>query len=179
MRWTTPYARGHGRSSVWRSISTSAPNDVRALSRNDVDAVLAWLAAFPEDGHGQVWLEAYEDGYRRALLGTLAAGRGAGRQGAERPRAQIVLCIDVRSESFRRHIEAAGPYETFGYAGFFGVAMDHAAFDSGERFPLCPVLLTPQHAVDEVVRAGPASTPCRPTRRARGGNSSARTSSTT
>ena len=117
--------------------------------------MLGWLAAFPEDAHGPIWLEAYEDTYRRQLSGLLAGQRAAGHRGTAdtaRARAQLVFCIDVRSESFRRHVEAHGPYETYGYAGFFGVAMQHEAFDGDERFPLCPVLLTPQIAVDETVR---------------------------
>ena len=128
------------------------PAEVGALSAGDVGALVELLEAFPEDCHGPVWLEAYEDSYRQTLLERLSAARGAGAASHDRPLAQIVLCIDVRSESFRRHIEAQGGIETFGYAGFFGVAMNHAAFDGDERFPLCPVLLTPRHAVDEIVR---------------------------
>jgi uncharacterized protein YbcC (UPF0753/DUF2309 family) len=128
------------------------PDEVRGPSSIDVSELLGWLAAFPVDRHGPVWLEAYEDSYRQALLGQLSTTRDTAQDVTARPRAQIVLCIDVRSESFRRHIEARGPLETFGYAGFFGVAMNHEAFDSDERFPLCPVLLKPRHAVDEVVR---------------------------
>ena len=128
---------------------------MRALTPLTASTLLGWLAAFPEAAHAPIWLEAYEDTYQRQLLGLLA-GRGAagqrGRTDDARPRAQMVCCIDVRSESFRRHIEAHGPYDTYGYAGFFGVAMQHEAFDSDERFPLCPVLLTPQIAVDETVR---------------------------
>ncbi len=35
--------------------------------------------------------------------------------------AQFIFCIDTRSEGLRRHIEAQGNYQTFGFAGFFGV----------------------------------------------------------
>ena len=113
---------------------------MRALTPAAVDTLLAWLAAFPEDRHGPVWLEAYEDTYRQRLRRPLADDRGARSPVAagSRPRAQIVFCIDVRSESFRRHVEAQGPYETYGYAGFFGVAMKHDGVRQRRAFPAVP-----------------------------------------
>jgi hypothetical protein len=128
------------------------PDEVRELSSRDFQTLLGWVDSFPGDRHGPVWLEAYEDTYRQSLLTLIAARRSTPTVTRNRPRAQVVFCIDVRSESFRRHVEAQGPYDTFGYAGFFGVAMNHQTFDSDERFPLCPVLLKPRHAVDETVR---------------------------
>ena len=129
-----------------------SPSDVRDLTLSDARHMLAWLDAFPSDQHGPVWLEAYEDAYREELLRQLTAPRGNAVASDSRPLAQLVFCIDVRSESFRRHVEACGPYETFGFAGFFGIPISHQEFDSGERLALCPVLLTPGHAVTETPR---------------------------
>ena len=130
------------------------PGDVRALSLSDARTLLAWLDAFPQDDHGPVWLEAYEDAFREDFVGKLSAHGGSGQGTDGRPRAQLIFCIDARSEPFRRQIESQGPYETFGYAGFFGVPMSHQAFDSTERLALCPVLLKPGHAVAEAPRSG-------------------------
>lgn len=130
------------------------PAEVKELSEENVQTLLGWLDSFPEDQHAPVWLEAYEDKYREDLLHRLATNGNREPRMQARPRAQIVFCIDVRSESMRRHVEVQGPYETYGFAGFFGVTMNHQAFDSSERFPLCPVLLKPAHSVDEVVRPG-------------------------
>jgi uncharacterized protein YbcC (UPF0753/DUF2309 family) len=130
------------------------PANVRALSAEEAQTLLGWLDAFPEEQHAPVWLEAYEDKYREDLIRKLSANGNNNHRNHERPRAQIVFCIDVRSESMRRHVEVQGPYETYGFAGFFGVTMNHQPFDSHERVPLCPVLLKPSHALDEVVRPG-------------------------
>ena len=105
-----------------------SPIEVHDLSISDAKTLLDWLDAFPSDRHGPVWLEGYEDAYREQLLEKLSAHRGTVPPLEMRPQAQVVFCIDVRSESFRRHIEAQGPYETFGFAGFFGIPISHQAF---------------------------------------------------
>lgn len=64
-----------------------------------------------------------------------------------RPDAQLVFCIDVRSEPFRRAIEAQGVYETLGFAGFFGLPVQVKGYDDDQPHDSCPVLLTPGHAV--------------------------------
>ncbi len=130
-----------------------APADMHDLSRTDAQVLLRWLDAFPSDLHGPVWLEALEDSFRKDILGKLSLHCQGVKDVDTRPQAQLVFCIDVRSESFRRHIEAQGPYETFGFAGFFGIPISHQAFDSEQRSDLCPVLLTPNHAVREVPRS--------------------------
>ena len=62
------------------------------------------------------------------------------------PSVQAVFCIDVRSEPFRRHLEAeSDELETLGFAGFFGVALecDVQRYQSAR----CPVLLKPTVSV--------------------------------
>jgi len=126
-----------------------SPIDLHDLSLADSRTLLGWLDDFPPDRHGPVWLEAYEEAFRADILHKLSAHQGANSQLDTRPRAQLVFCIDVRSESFRRHIERQGPYETFGFAGFFGIPINHQEFDREDRADLCPVLLSPKHAVSE------------------------------
>ncbi len=130
------------------------PIEVHELSCSDMSTLLEWLDLFPQSAHGPVWLEAYEDVYRESLLRNISGHQAAAPIANERPRAQGIFCIDARSESFRRHLEAQGPYETFGYAGFFGLPMSHVAFDSHDHLALCPILLTPNAEVIEVPRMG-------------------------
>ena len=110
-----------------------SPIELHDLSPDDAETLLQWLNDFPSDQHSPVWLEAYEDSFRKEILGKISAHRGTVPELETRPHAQLVLCIDVRSESFRRHIEAQGPYETFGFAGFFAIPLSHQAFDSDQR----------------------------------------------
>ncbi len=131
-----------------------SPMELHDLTSSDAQTLLNWLDDFHDDRHSPVWLEAYEEVFRGNILQKLTGHQGMVPTIETRPRAQLVFCIDVRSESFRRHIEAVGPYETFGFAGFFGIPISHQAFDSEERAALCPVLLSPSHAVSETPRTG-------------------------
>ena len=141
-----------------------SPADIDTLAPAEARTLLDWLDALPSDEHGRVWLDALESSFRKQLLERLADHNAVPSEDRNedqtesrterRLRAQLVLCIDARSESFRRYIEAQGPYETFGYAGFFGVAMSFQAFDSSAWAALCPVIVAPGFRVDEVPRGG-------------------------
>lgn len=66
-----------------------------------------------------------------------------------RPDAQIVFCIDVRSEPLRLRIEQEGNYETLGFAGFFGLPVSIHHYHTQRVTESCPVLLKPRYKVFE------------------------------
>jgi len=69
---------------------------------------------------------------------------------AERPALQAVFCIDVRSEVYRRALEAQSPaIQTLGFAGFFGLPIAYAPAGSAYERPQLPGLLAPALTVAE------------------------------
>ena len=138
-----------------------SPGEVRTMSLRDARALLSILDRLPPDAHGPIWLEAHEAHYRDALLSRLSANSGcdpgAPSRSRGRPLTQAIFCIDVRSEGLRRHLEAVGDHETFGFAGFFGVPIGFRGFGQHEDSALCPVLIKPKCVVVEWPRAGAES----------------------
>ncbi len=104
--------------------------------------------------HGEVWLRAMELSYRAKLLKALSpvGAPAPDFRPSERPIAQWVFCIDVRSEGLRRHLEAQSNCETFGFAGFFGLAVEYNGLD-GCTTKQCPVLLEPAYRLKEVPKS--------------------------
>ena len=71
-------------------------------------------------------------------------------KGSHRPLAQMVFCIDVRSERIRRHLEAScKQIETYGFAGFFGLPIAYVPLGESEPIAQVPVLLSPQFKVHD------------------------------
>ena len=105
-------------------------------------------------------LRSTEIAYRNRMIGTLA---GAPLQSSpdvqERKLAQVVFCIDVRSERIRRHLEASSQeIETFGFAGFFGVPMEFHSLGENKGCSNVPVLISPQFRVHEEICSEPEAT---------------------
>lgn len=89
-----------------------------------------------------IWQEASERAEQRALAARLSGAQAAAAQ--SRPDVQAAFCIDVRSEVFRRALEAQNAgIETIGFAGFFGLATAHRAAGSDVVETRGPVLLQP------------------------------------
>ena len=101
-----------------------------------------------------VLLRASEIAFRDNLLGSLstvnsAASNETGIQ-TDRKLAQMVFCIDVRSERIRRQLETqSADIETFGFAGFFGMPIEFVPMGQASGDSHLPVLLKPQFQLHE------------------------------
>ena len=66
------------------------------------------------------------------------------------PKLQAAFCLDVRSEVFRRGLEAQGDdIQTFGAAGFFGVPLEYAQLAADDARPQLPGILAPKYRVTD------------------------------
>lgn len=68
----------------------------------------------------------------------------------DRKLAQMVFCIDVRSERIRRQLEAASnQIETLGFAGFFGMPIEVVPLGEAVGYSHVPALLQPSFQLHE------------------------------
>lgn len=164
-----------GDTAAWRRVPVSAPrtdrltpvarffdvaqliglasHEIAGLAEADFERLQLEIAACNETERRRLLHLAYERRHERGILIPLAKHRAlpplpvAG----DRLAAQVLFCIDEREESFRRALEEVDPnIETVGAAGFFGVAIHYAGLDEAGGVSLCPVVVTPAHAVREV-----------------------------
>ena len=121
-------------------------------------ALAASLALLPSQDRELVWLDAYERSVHDPLLAAITPRHPrAAEPTPSRPAAQVVCCIDVRSEGIRRQLEQTGPYETFGYAGFFGLAARFTPASGNGGTDQCPVLVQPAFELREQPTSGQPS----------------------
>lgn len=129
------------------------PADLHQLSKREWSLLVEEIESFNSVERRRVYQLAFERRYRNQMLDAISshARRSQHRVGGL-PRFQLICCLDEREESFRRHVEEVAPdSETFGTAGFFGVAMYYRGLADAHYVPLCPIVVKPRHYVKEEV----------------------------
>lgn len=98
-----------------------------------------------------LFLKAWEKTWQNKLISELEDQKNTS-EASSTPDAQLVFCIDTRSELIRRNIESKGNYETFGYAGFFGIAMDYKNLENGLSRKSCPPIVPSAYQVSDTAQ---------------------------
>jgi len=128
------------------------PQQLAALSKSEWAALVTEIEAFPALERRRIYHAAYERRYRVQTLDALSLHSQRSRGRVRGARFQVICCLDEREESLRRHLEeVAHDVETFGAAGFFSVPMYYRGAANAHHVPLCPIVVRPQHWVEETV----------------------------
>lgn len=135
-----------------------SPEDLLHLSCEQWNTLIQEIELFSSLERRRIYHLAFERKYRNETLDAIITHTTRNRvqktqsksDKARHPNYQVVCCIDEREESFRRHLEEIAPEcQTFGIAGFFGVAMYYRGAADAHFTPLCPVNIKPAHYVQE------------------------------
>src|SRR6056297_1714767 len=114
---------------IWEEALLARYPEVADRWQTTVAAHAAPLAPSSDQVIDAILQDAAERAHQRRLAETLAGPATR----SERPALQAAFCIDVRSEVFRRALEAQDPgIETIGFAGFFGLPLAHRPSGSDE-----------------------------------------------
>ncbi len=123
------------------------------LSAAEQKARLTLAYRFDDLVRRQLWLEAWEETYEERLQEMILSKRSIAHE-QQSVLAQLAFCIDTRSEPFRRAFEKAGPFETFGVAGFFGLPIETCELGHKHSHASLPAILKPQYQIKEVASQG-------------------------
>jgi uncharacterized protein YbcC (UPF0753/DUF2309 family) len=115
-------------------------------------AVASWptFDLVAQTARAEDWLlqRAVEIAWTSELIAKLPEGFASARP--ERPAVQAAFCLDVRSEIFRRALEAQGnDIQTLSCAGFFGLPIEYAPLAADGARPQLPGLLGPRYRVTD------------------------------
>jgi uncharacterized protein YbcC (UPF0753/DUF2309 family) len=148
---------------IWEEALIAHAPQVEGAWREVVEAHAAPVSPTPDQALDAILQNAAERAHQRRLCAALAGVKDAAKDGATdgpaRPALQAAFCIDVRSEVFRRALEAQETgIATIGFAGFFGLPVAHKPRGTDMVQAHLPVLLNPAltstgHADEETEHA--------------------------
>ncbi len=124
----------------WREMLASSmrPPSAKRRAAAEIDRVL---------------LNAMEIGFQRSVISGFANQMQSA--GSVRPAVQAAFCIDVRSEVFRRSLETVAPaVQTIGFAGFFGIFIEHVPLGASEGRTHVPVIFNPAYRICDNAKGG-------------------------
>jgi hypothetical protein len=115
-------------------------------------AMASWpkIDALAREAQAEDWLlqKAVEIAWQERVIRELP--RGLATAAPADVRVQAVFCIDVRSEVFRRALEAeTSAVQTLGFAGFFGMPIEYQPIGAAVARPQLPGLLAPRLRVTD------------------------------
>jgi uncharacterized protein YbcC (UPF0753/DUF2309 family) len=124
--------------------------DMDQLTPNQFNLLIKDLAIFHKNYRKKILHQAYEYDFYSDALDALWVNSHRIQSIQEKPRAQVLFCIDDREESFRRHLESIDPkIITFGVVGFFGIDMNFVKPFHPKAISYCPVILKPRRTIFE------------------------------
>ena len=138
---------------AWEALLHDGRHDERSVWRDWLEHWSAAASAKPPAALGVdlLWQRAHEIAYQQQLFGALRRSRTRAGAGQPAPaHAQLVFCIDVRSERMRRAVEQADDgVRTYGFAGFFGLPLRYTPLGTSLEQPQLPALLAPTLAASD------------------------------
>ena len=100
-----------------------------------------------------IWQRAHELNYRNQLIDKINLSKVTKTNNT--PKAQFLFCIDTRSEGMRRKLEFVGNYETFGFAGFFGIGFKLFEEQTNSCSFQCPAIVVPEITLNNKIQPQP------------------------
>ncbi|QFU02016.1 hypothetical protein FIU83_10225 [Halomonas sp. THAF5a] len=134
---------------LWRYVRAEQPDQAERLTRLWHAELVELPARVERHLRAQqplwVWQLASELAYQQPLNTALGEAARATAPASEAVQLQAVFCIDVRSEPLRRALERQSPsIQTLGFAGFFGLPLEHRQDGAALAQPHLPGLLAPK-----------------------------------
>ncbi|KPQ27290.1 MAG: hypothetical protein HLUCCX14_15405 [Marinobacter excellens HL-55] len=139
---------------LWRHVQQIGGSIFAELKQRWVSQWQAWPSMLEAHERSQAigWQlqQQAEFAYQQKMADKLLAAPADEVTVDQSPKLQAAFCIDVRSEVFRRALEAQDPnIQTLGFAGFFGLPIAYQPRGTEFRRPQLPGLLAPSLEVTE------------------------------